>query len=88
VITGDTEGLVNYGLSIKDIRLSVLIVDRKVLRKMSFRSKGNFPANELARKYFNGGGHFNAAGGESPEPLAKVVEKFKTVIEEYRTLLT
>lgn len=87
VITGDSEGLVNYGLSIKDIKLSVLIVDRTILRKMSFRSKGDFPANEFARKYFNGGGHFSAAGGESTEQLEVVEAKFKQVIKEYATLL-
>lgn len=87
VITGDSEGLVNYGLSIKGIRLSVLIVDRTVLRKMSFRAKGNFPANEFARKYFNGGGHFSAAGGESNESLEATEIKFKTAIQEYKQLL-
>jgi phosphoesterase RecJ-like protein len=87
VITGDSEGLVNYGLSIKGIKLSVLIVDRTVMRKMSFRSKGKFPANEFARKYFNGGGHFSAAGGESAEPIEAVELKFKEVIKEYKPLL-
>lgn len=87
VITGDSEGLVNYGLGIKGIKLSVLIVDRTVLRKMSFRAKGNFPANELARKYFNGGGHFSAAGGESNEPIETVEATFKNVIKEYKHLL-
>ena len=56
--TGDTEGLVNWGLTIKGIKLSTLIVDRTVLRKMSFRAKGDFPANEFARKYFNGQIHW------------------------------
>lgn len=88
VITGDSEGLVNYGLGIKGIKLSVLIIDRTVLRKMSFRAKGNFPANEFARKYFNGGGHFSAAGGESHEPIEAVEAKFKEVIKEYKHLLT
>jgi hypothetical protein len=48
-MVGDSEGLVNYGLSIEGVRLSVLIVDRTVARKMSFRAKGDFPANEFAR---------------------------------------
>lgn len=86
-VTGDTEGLVNYGLSIKGIKFSVLIVDRTVLRKMSFRSKGNFPANEFARKYFNGGGHFNAAGGESSESIEQVELKFKEALQHYKHLL-
>jgi phosphoesterase RecJ-like protein len=88
ITTGDTEGLVSYGLSIKGIKLSVLIVDRKVLRKMSFRSKGDFPCNEFARLYFSGGGHFNAAGGESHETLEQTEIKFKTVIQEYKHLLS
>jgi phosphoesterase RecJ-like protein len=87
VITGDSEGLVNYGLGIKGIKLSVLIIDRTVARKMSFRAKGNFPANEFARKYFNGGGHFSAAGGESQESLEATEAKFKESIKEYKHLL-
>lgn len=86
-ITGDTEGLVNYGLAVKGVNFSVLIIDRTVARKMSFRSKGEFPANEFARRFFNGGGHFNAAGGESQEPVEVVEEKFKAGLEEYRHLL-
>jgi len=87
IITGDTEGLVNYGLSIKGIKLSVLIIDRTVLRKMSFRAKGGFPANEFARQYFNGGGHFSAAGGESPATLEEVEKQFKSALKAYKHLL-
>ena len=61
---GDTEGFVNYPLSIKGIVLSILIIERDGFLKMSLRSKGNFDVNEFARKHFNGGGHFNAAGGK------------------------
>lgn len=87
VITGDSEGLVNYGLSIKGIKLSVIIIDRTVARKMSFRAKGNFPANEFARKHFNGGGHFSAAGGESIDPIEVVEMKFKQALAGYKSLL-
>jgi len=87
IITGDSEGLVNYGLSITRIKFSVLIIDRTVARKMSFRSKDNFPANEFARKYFNGGGHFNAAGGESNEPIELVENKFKAALHDYKNYL-
>lgn len=87
IIVGDTEGLVNYGLSIKGIKLSVLIVDRTVLRKMSFRAKGNFPANEFARKFFNGGGHFSAAGGESTDSIENVVLRFKEALKNYQEIL-
>ncbi|MEO6905175.1 MAG: DHH family phosphoesterase, partial [Ginsengibacter sp.] len=65
VKTGDTEGLVNFPLSIKGIRLAAVIIDRGDERKSSFRSKGGFDVNTFARKYFNGGGHFNAAGGKN-----------------------
>jgi phosphoesterase RecJ-like protein len=87
IITGDSEGLVNYGLSITGIKLSVLIVDRTVARKMSFRSKDTFPANEFARKHFNGGGHFNAAGGESQEAIEDLELRFKTAIKDYKQYL-
>ncbi|MFA6260451.1 MAG: DHH family phosphoesterase [Bacteroidia bacterium] len=88
IITGDTEGLVNYGLSIQGMQLSVLIIDRTVLRKMSFRSKGKFPANAFARTFFNGGGHFSAAGGESTDSLELVIQKFKEALEGYKHLLS
>ncbi len=87
IITGDSEGLVNYGLSITGMQLSVLIIDRTVARKMSFRSRDQFPANEFARKNFNGGGHFNAAGGESSDPIEMVEWKFKEALKEYKNLL-
>jgi phosphoesterase RecJ-like protein len=87
IITGDTEGLVNYGLAVRGINFSVLIVDRTVARKMSFRSKGKFPANEFAKNYFNGGGHFNAAGGESKETIETVEAQFKEALVTYKHLL-
>ena len=82
VKTGDTEGLVNFPLSIKGIKLAAVIIDRGDERKSSFRSKGGFDVNTFARKYFNGGGHFNAAGGKNSEPLDEVVRKFKVAIKE------
>ncbi len=87
IITGDTEGLVNYGLSIKGIKLAALIVDRTKKIKMSFRGTGKFPCNEFAGRYFKGGGHFSAAGGESDDSLNNVVNQFKTHIKEYETYL-
>jgi len=82
VKTGDTEGLVNYPLSIQGIKLAAVIIDRGEERKSSFRSKDGFDVNTFARKYFNGGGHFNAAGGFNKEPLEEVVAKFKAAIKE------
>ena len=88
IITGDTEGLVNYPLSIKGIKFAVIVIDRGEERKCSFRSKGNFDVNTFARKYFNGGGHFNAAGGQSKEPLEAVVAKFKEAMTENKDQLS
>lgn len=82
--TGDTEGLVNYGLSIEGIRLAVLMYDRKEEIKLSFRSLGTFPANEIARKYFEGGGHRNAAGGSSKQTLQETLNKFLAILPEYK----
>ncbi len=88
VKTGDTEGLVNFPLSIHGIKLAAIIIDRGDERKSSFRSKGGFDVNTFARKYFNGGGHFNAAGGKNSEPLEEVVRKFKTAIKENKEQLS
>ena len=85
--TGDTEGLVNYPLGIQGIKLAALIIDRDEKRKWSFRSKGDFDCNTFARTHFNGGGHFNAAGGESDESLEVNVQQFKTVIQQYKKQL-
>jgi bifunctional oligoribonuclease and PAP phosphatase NrnA len=86
--TGDTEGLVNYPLSIQGIRLAAIIIDRGEERKSSFRSKGSFDANTFARTYFNGGGHFHAAGGRNTEPFEEVVSRFKKAIREKAPLLS
>ncbi len=88
ITTGDTEGLVNFPLSIKGIKLAAIIIDRGEERKSSFRSKGNFDVNTFARKYFNGGGHFNAAGGQSREPLEEVMAKFIAAIKENKDQLS
>ena len=85
--TGDTEGLVNYLLSIEGIKFGALLIDRNEERKWSFRSKGNFDVNELARKYFEGGGHKNAAGGRSSESLEDNITRFKEVIKQYENQL-
>lgn len=88
IVTGDTESLVNYPLSIKGIKLAAIIIDRGEERKSSFRSKDGFDVNTFARKYFNGGGHFNAAGGQNKEPLEEVVAKFKIAIKENKNQLS
>ena len=86
--TGDTEGLVNYPLSIEGIKLATIIIDRGEERKLSFRSKGDFDVNEFARKYFSGGGHKNAAGGQSDKSLDEVVNDFEQAMKQNRDQLS
>lgn len=81
---GDTEGIVNYGLSIKGIHFAAIFIehtDEKII-KISFRSQGDFDVNLFARAHFNGGGHMNAAGGKSNETLEKTIEKFIHLVAE------
>jgi len=82
-LSGDTEGFVNYPFSIKDIRVTALFLEKKNHVKISFRSKGNFSINHLARNHFKGGGHHNAAGGESGDSLEDTLKKFESLIAEY-----
>lgn len=86
--TGDTEGLVNYPLSIEGIRLAAIIIDRGEERKCSFRSRGHFDVNLFARNYFSGGGHFNAAGGQSKAPLEEVVSQFMEAMRKHKDELS
>lgn len=75
---GDTEGIVNYGLSMKDIMFTAFFTENKDegIIKISFRSKGNFDVNQYARQHFSGGGHINAAGGKSTDSLEATIQKF------------
>ena len=85
--TGDTEGLVNYPLSIEGIKMAAIIIDRGEERKCSFRSKGNVDVNTFARTYFGGGGHFNAAGGQTTDSLEVAVEHFVHAMKENKEIL-
>ncbi|MGM5629296.1 bifunctional oligoribonuclease/PAP phosphatase NrnA [Apibacter raozihei] len=80
---GDTEGFVNYGLSIIGIKFVAFFMEdmQNNFIKISFRSKGNFDVNQFARKYFNGGGHINAAGGRSDMSITETIIKFKDILE-------
>jgi phosphoesterase RecJ-like protein len=80
--TGDTEGLVNYPLTIQGIKFAALIIDRDEEIKCSFRSKGDFDVNQFARNYFEGGGHRNAAGGRSSETLDQTTQRFRASLLE------
>jgi phosphoesterase RecJ-like protein len=84
--TGDTEGLVNYPLSIQGIEMAALLIDRDEERKWSFRSKETFDCNTFARKYFRGGGHYNASGGRSIDSLEENVNQFKKALKEFNAL--
>lgn len=84
---GDTEGIVNYALSIKGIRFAAFFVERDGEIKTSFRSKGSFNVNLFARKHFEGGGHANAAGGMSKLTLDETLIKFIALLPEYKKQL-
>lgn len=87
---GDTEGFVNYGLMIDGCVLSVAFYEdlfKEDTIKISFRSKGNFDVNTFARKYFEGGGHINAAGGLSKLPMNETILKIKAILENYKGVL-
>jgi phosphoesterase RecJ-like protein len=81
---GDSEGFVNYPLSIKGICVSALFTEKEYQIRISFRSKGKFAVNEIAKKHFSGGGHINAAGGESYQSLADTVKLFLDVLPLYK----
>lgn len=84
---GDTEGFVNYGLSMEGIELSIFLYPSHDKVKMSFRSKSNFDVNQLARTHFNGGGHMNAAGGISHESVQQNIKRIKSVLPTYAQAL-
>jgi phosphoesterase RecJ-like protein len=81
--TGDTEGLVNYALSIEGICFASIIIERDDMVKLSFRSSGDFSVSDFANKHFEGGGHKNAAGGKSSLSLPETVEKFLALLKLY-----
>jgi phosphoesterase RecJ-like protein len=84
---GDTEGLVNYALTMRGIVFAAFFSERDGKIKCSFRSKGKFDVNLFARAHFNGGGHMNAAGGMFPGTLDEAVKKFKSLLPEYQSKL-
>ena len=83
---GDTEGFVNYGLSVKGIIFAVIFIEneQEKIIKISLRSKGAFSVNEFSRNHFEGGGHHNAAGGKSDLSLSATVEKFISILPSYK----
>lgn len=87
---GDTEGFVNYALSIQGVIFAVIFIENKQenIVKMSFRSKGEFSVNDFAREHYNGGGHINAAGGRSSQSLNETVTEFISILSRYKNELT
>jgi len=85
--TGDAEGLVNMPLSIEGVIFSVFMREDSDKIKISLRSQGTFPANKVSADLFNGGGHLNAAGGESYTTLEEAVTKFETALSDYKDFL-
>ncbi|MAP53389.1 bifunctional oligoribonuclease/PAP phosphatase NrnA [Altibacter sp.] len=87
---GDTEGFVNYALSIKGIYFAVIFIENKQenIVKMSFRSKGSFSVNDFARNHYDGGGHINAAGGRSSKSLTDTITEFISILPSYKNELT
>ena len=85
---GDTEGIVNYGLSIKNVILTAIFIENKEegIIKISLRSTGDFDVNELARLHFNGGGHINAAGGKSLDSMKETILRFEEIVRNHPNL--
>jgi len=80
---GDTEGFVNYPLSIKGVVFSAFFMEKNDLVKISFRSKGSFSTNEFSGTHFNGGGHRNASGGETRLPIEEALALFRSLLPQY-----
>ncbi|MFN8259311.1 MAG: bifunctional oligoribonuclease/PAP phosphatase NrnA [Chitinophagales bacterium] len=80
--TGDTEGLVNYPLSIKNVKVAILIKQESKIIKLSFRSKGDFSVERICRENFEGGGHRNASGGRSFLSIDETIEKIVHIFEQ------
>lgn len=85
--TGDTEGLVNYGLSVEGVKMAALIYKRKDDVKLSFRSLGSFSVSEFSRQHFEGGGHKNASGGQTKLSLEETLQKFLNLLPQYKEQL-
>ncbi|OUV76542.1 MAG: DHH family phosphoesterase [Flavobacteriales bacterium TMED123] len=82
---GDTEGVVNYALMIEGIVCAAFIAEKEGMVKLSLRSKGDFKVNEIAKKYFNGGGHTNAAGGVSDLSVEETIIKLESIFNKYKS---
>ena len=84
---GDTEGVVNFALSISGIKFAAFFSEKEDRIRISFRSKGNFQVNEFSKKHFSGGGHHNAAGGMSEVSLDETISNFISLLPQYKDLI-
>jgi phosphoesterase RecJ-like protein len=86
---GDTEGFVNYALTIEGIKLAIIMIEDKSEQyvKLSLRSSGSFSVNEMAKKHFHGGGHINAAGGKYNGSIGETVQKLTSLLPQYQQAL-
>ena len=84
---GDTEGIVNFMLKLKNVKVAAFIHEQPTITKLSLRSKGEFSVQEIAKMHFKGGGHRNASGGSSYAGLKATVKKFKSLLPNYKTQL-
>jgi phosphoesterase RecJ-like protein len=82
-VKGDTEGLVNQALGIQGVKMAAFFKESDGIIKISFRSIGSIPVNELANENFEGGGHLNAAGGKYIGKLASAIDKFVTILPNF-----
>ncbi len=80
---GDSEGFVNYPLSIKSVKMSAMLLENHKFIRVSLRSRGDVDVNAFARKYFEGGGHRNAAGGKSMDTMEETIERYKKAVAEF-----
>jgi bifunctional oligoribonuclease and PAP phosphatase NrnA len=85
--SGDSEGFVNLPFSIKNIFITVLFSEKRDHIRISMRSRGDFAVNEFCEKHFDGGGHKNAAGGETKLGMNEAIQKFRNALESYKTEL-
>ncbi len=86
---GDTEGFVNYALTIEGVKLAIIMIEDKSEQyvKLSLRSSGSFSVNEMAKKHFHGGGHINAAGGKHNGSIGETVQKLTSLLPQYQQAL-
>ncbi len=81
---GDSEGFVNYPLTVKKVKMSAMFSEQHDFIRVSLRSRGSVDVDQFARRYFNGGGHRNAAGGKSFVSMAETIQHYIDAVNEYR----